>query len=473
MSTWTLPPLSLLDPLQPETERPGLDGEARRIEATLAEHGAAAAVAGVSHGPQATQYRLTPAPGVLPAKIARVLDAVSLAVGRTVRYGGIVGSHVALEVPLPDDERRTVQLQSVFRSGGAFVNLGFPVGLQMDGSVLTARLSDLPHLLIAGATGGGKSGFLNAVLVSLLMRNTPGDLELTLIDPKRVELEPYAALPHLDRPIVTEAAEAVEVLADACRDMDARYDIFSDVGAKNLREYNDRALQRLPRRVIVIDELGDLIAVGPAVQQHIIRLGQKARAAGIHLIVATQRPDAKTITPQIKAQLPARAVFRVSSHTDSGIALGQSGAERLTGRGDGLWLSPTSPDLRRFQSPWVTEDEVTRVVAHWVREAAPFLEAEAAAQADAQARVEALYAQNSRRAQDEAQAAQAAAEADREYLDSLDVLKPGGPPLSPAEQDELLHDPDAFVSQREETIAERIADRAFELFAEKLKGLEL
>lgn len=472
MSTWTLPQLSLLDPVAADGHGAPTD-DARRIEATLAEHGAAASVAGTSHGPQATQYRLTPATGVLPTKISRVLDAVSLAVGRTVRYGGIVGSHVALEVPLPDDERRTVQLQSLFRSGGAFVNLGFPVGLQMDGSALTARLSDLPHLLIAGATGGGKSGFLNAVLVSLLMRNTPRDLELTLIDPKRVELEPYAALPHLDRPIVTEAAEAVEVLADACRDMDERYELFAAVGAKNLREYNDRSPVRLPRRVIVIDELGDLIAVGPAVQQHIIRLGQKARAAGVHLVVATQRPDAKTITPQIKAQLPARAVFRVSSHTDSNIALGQSGAERLTGRGDGLWLSPTSPDLRRFQSPWVTEDEVTRVVAHWVREAVPFREAEAAAQEAARAEVEALYAQTSGEAQEAARRAQEAAEHDREYLSGFDVLAPGGPSLSPAEQDQLLNDPDAFVSQREETIAERIADRAFELFAEKLKGLEL
>lgn len=362
MTRWDLPPRSLLTPgdaLLPEETR---DDVVRRA---LGAAGVDVESVDARVGPQAVRYGIRLAPGVPPKKVEAATDSVALALGREVRYGGIYGSTVALEATRK--ERDTVALRDLLDKCEAFVGLGFPVGVTLNGTPVQARLSSLPHLLIAGTTGSGKSVAMNAILTSLLLRNTPADMELVMIDVKRVELSAYAGLPHLRGPIVTDPADAIDALRALANEMDRRYGLFEDARVKDLNGYNDVAAHPLGRIVLVVDELGDLTETAPkAVGALFERLGRLARAAGIHMLLATQRPSVKTVSGEIKANVNARLVFAVSSSQDSVVALGSSGAQRLGGQGDGLWRDPasTKPPVR-IQAPYVTESDVERVVKFW------------------------------------------------------------------------------------------------------------
>jgi S-DNA-T family DNA segregation ATPase FtsK/SpoIIIE len=360
---WTYPKLALLDRGAASTETP--TDHTQEVERTLSQHKAPGRVVGRNIAPQLVRYRIKPGDGVLPSKMERLTDALSVATAATVRYAGIDAGHVVFEVPR--ETRDVVSLRDTIEASPALIRLGFPAGLDSDGRPLVRRLADLPHLLIAGETGSGKSGFLNALILSLLSRNTPDDMQTVMIDPKRVELSPYEGLPHMAGEVIDDMQDAARAFEDVVQVMEQRYELMKRHGVRDLSPLNDKLGdgQHLPRIVVIVDELADLIMQAPASEDLIVRLGNKGRAAGIHMVLATQKPDAKTMSSKIKANIPARAVFRVSSHTDSKVALDFTGAERLTGKGDGLWRDPSTPRPVRFQAPWVTDEEVARFVDAW------------------------------------------------------------------------------------------------------------
>lgn len=381
-----LPPLALLDP-HPAPPPLAVPDDGDTIVRTLGQHNIEVVDAWAHVGPQAVRYDLLLAAGILPVKVERAIEAVALATGRTVRYGGVHGTRVSVEVART--ERASVPLRAAIEASPALVSLGFVAGQTFD-SFATGRIVDAPHLLVAGTTGGGKSTFLTQLLATLLLRNTPGDMRLMLIDPKRVELTAFAGLPHLLEPIVTEPESAVRALRRVLSIMDQRYKTFGRLGVKDLRGHNDLPGEKLPRIVVVIDELADLMMTSPkSVEEHLVRLGQLGRAAGVHIVAATQRPDAKTITTKIKTNIPGRVVFHVSSHYDSQVALDATGAEKLLGAGDGLLKLPGLREPVRFQSPAASADEVDRVVSWWAQNSPPApttpqRDEEAAARAEAE-----------------------------------------------------------------------------------------
>lgn len=369
MSTWTLPDVALLEP---ETGDP-----ATAISSPAAVHealtGAGIAVEEVtSHrAPQLHRYQVQVAAGTDPKKIERAMPSVELAVKAPVRYAGLHDGHVIIE----QNRQRAdvVNLRSLIESSEALVRLGIPMGVGADTKPLTARLADMPHLLVAGTTGAGKSAFLTSTLTALLLRNTPDDLRLTLVDPKRVELAAFAGLPHLADEIITETAHVGVVLRRLGVLMDQRYEVFKAAGVRKIEEYNDQAAdgERMSRQVLVIDELADLMIQDKSsiIERALVRLLSVGRAAGIHLILATQRPAANVLTGLIRANVPARVVFAVQSHHDSKIALGYTGAEKLRGQGDGLFKAPDVGEPLRFQAPLVSAADVDRVVAFWRKQA--------------------------------------------------------------------------------------------------------
>jgi S-DNA-T family DNA segregation ATPase FtsK/SpoIIIE len=306
-----------------------------------------------------TTYRLVPGRGVLPRKLDTLTDAWTLALGRDVRLTAPNDGAVPLEVP--NDVRATVQVASVFDPDEREhdrLSLTVPFGIDTATNPVHRLLSSLPHLLVAGATGQGKSVFVNDVIVSLVAQAGPDDLELVLVDPKRVELAQYASLPHLRGwGIVTDVADAPGKLAAVVAVMEQRYKAMQDAGR---RQSVERPL------VVVIDEYADLILqLGKAVEEPLVRIAQLGRAANVHLILATQYPNAKVVTPLIKQNIPSRVCFRVADHVASNVVLGQSGAERLSGAGDGLVLLAGKVTAIRFQAPRVSEDELVRAVAAW------------------------------------------------------------------------------------------------------------
>lgn len=360
------PPLTLLTPTPARDTASDVDHGATLRRVAL-EHGVELNVTGSQRGCAVTRYLVTPGTGVLPKRVQALTEAFSVGTGSEVRYAGRVGAALAIEVP--NETRDVVGLRSLIEGGQALVSLGIVVGQDVGGQTVTGRLADLPHLLVAGTTGSGKSGLLNAALVSLILTNTPDDLALVLIDPKRVELTAYAALPHLSRPVVTDVSEAAQVLTDVADEMDSRYSEMSAAGVKDISAWNDRAgADRWARKVVVIDELADLMmTAGKVVEKLIARIGAVGRAAGIHLIVATQRPSADVVTGLIKANIPSRLALTTASAVDSRV-IGVAGAEKLTGRGDGLWSPAGVSEPERVQVPWVDEDEIARVVAWWVKQ---------------------------------------------------------------------------------------------------------
>ena len=346
--------------------------EAERLKRTIAEtlrhFGVQAEVVGHARGPSVTRYEILPAPGEKISRIQSLQNdlARALAVGAVRIEAPIPGKNtVGLEVPNP--KRELVRLSEAVLSP-AFQNakalLPLVLGKSIEGEIWVKDLAKMPHLLIAGSTGSGKSVAINVLLHSLLFKHLPTTLRLLLIDPKMVELTPYEGIPHLVRPVVTSPEEAAGVLQGAVAHMERRYRLMSQVGARNLEQYNAKVgpEEALPYLVIVVDELADLMMTAPKeVEAAILRLAQMARATGMHLILATQRPSVDILTSLIKVNIPARLAFAVSSGFDSRTILDAQGAERLIGQGDALFHQPGLPKPVRLQVPYVSEEEVARV----------------------------------------------------------------------------------------------------------------
>lgn len=362
------------------------------LQSALASHGVAVSVVGMTTGPTVTRYELELAEGV---KVARVLalqrDIAYAMASADVRILAPIPGRSAIGIEVPNRVREVVTLGDVLSDvpSNAPV-LAVPLGRDIAGRSEVVDLARMPHLLIAGTTGSGKSSLVNSLLVSLLMRDTPDDLRLILIDPKRVELSQYAGLPHLLTQVVVDPRRAAAALAWAVAEMERRYDVLAHWGVRDLDGYRDLVarVQRdaetasddedeptpLPYILVVIDELNDLMMAAPRdVEDAICRIAQKARAVGIHLVVATQRPSVDVITGVIKTNIPSRIAFAVASQTDSRVILDQPGAEKLVGKGDLLLVTADSSQPHRLQAPWVSEMEIAHVVGAWRRQGRPDL----------------------------------------------------------------------------------------------------
>ena len=370
-----IPDASLLDPIPPEVHNTAqLDISARQraglINETLGQFGLSAKVVDFARGPTVTRYEIEPAPGEKISRIASLSNdlARALAVGGVRVEAPVPGkSVIGLEVPNAEREPvtfHTAVAASTFQQTRA--RLPIILGKSIDGELMVGDLAKMPHLLIAGSTGSGKSVCVNTLITSLLFKYLPTDLRFLMIDPKMVELTPYDGIPHLVRNVVTNPMDAAGVLLGAVAHMERRYKMMSQVGAKNLEQYNAkmRLIQEpeLPHLVIIIDELADLMITSPKeVESAIMRLAQMARATGMHLVLATQRPSVDILTSLIKVNVPARIAFAVSSSHDSRTILDSMGAERLTGMGDMLFYQPGLVKPIRLQGPYISEDESNRI----------------------------------------------------------------------------------------------------------------
>lgn len=385
-SAWVLPQVDeILEPATPAAQQSNLDHErARLIEDTLASFGAPCHVVDISRGPTITRFGVEPdfiesrsgKMRVRVSKIASLADdlALALAAPRIRIQAPVPGrSYVGIEVPNVEISR--VAMREVLESDAyrrMKSPLRFTLGKDVAGKPVVGDLSTMPHLLIAGTTGSGKSVCVNSILISLLLNHTPNDIQLVLVDPKRVELTGYNGIPHLLAPVVVDTERVVGALQWLQREMDARYHKFSSSGTRNIQDYNEKyPEQRLPYLIAVIDELADLMMLSPdETERAITRLAQLARATGIHLIIATQRPSVDVVTGLIKANFPARVAFAVASTVDSRVILDQPGAERLLGRGDMLFQAPDAPAPVRLQGVYVSDIEIQRLVDYWRTQAA-------------------------------------------------------------------------------------------------------
>jgi DNA segregation ATPase FtsK/SpoIIIE, S-DNA-T family len=336
---------------------------------TLAHFGVEATVIGQISGPRVTRFELKLAPGTKVSKVAALKDDLSYALATTeIRILAPIPGKQAVGVELPNLSPNLVTLGDIFDDLPATASpLSTWLGKDISGAAVWTDLARMPHLLIAGTTGSGKSGCINAILTSVLLRATPDEVRMILIDPKRIELNHYESIPHLLTPVVSSPKEASAVLANCLAEMERRYERLSSVRARNINEANRAFRQRgeptLPYLLVVIDELADMMMVAPqAVEDAVIRLAQKSRAVGIHLVLATQRPSVDVITGMIKANVPSRIAFAVSSQTDSRVILDSGGAESLLGQGDMLFKPLGTSRLQRVQGAYVSEEEIALVV---------------------------------------------------------------------------------------------------------------
>jgi S-DNA-T family DNA segregation ATPase FtsK/SpoIIIE len=392
--TWRLPPTALLKRSKSvEIDRRMVEALGRTLEDALAAHGVETRLVGMTVGPTVTRYELELGPGVKVAKVTNLQRDIAYAMAAMdVRILAPIPGRSAIGVEVPNTQRQHVALGDILTSQeahDAVHPLEVGIGRDIAGRAVLANLATMPHILIAGATGAGKSSCINSIITSLLMRATPDQVRMILIDPKQVELSQYNNVPHLLTAVVTNPKKAANALAWAVHEMERRYDLLAEVGFRDITGYNaayDRgelqadpelgltppSYERLPFVVVVIDELNDLMMVAARdVEESVVRIAQKARAVGIHLVIATQRPSVDVITGVIKANIPSRLAFAVSSLADSRVILDQSGAERLIGQGDMLLLSASSNVARRIQGAWVDESEARNIVAHWRRQAGP------------------------------------------------------------------------------------------------------
>jgi S-DNA-T family DNA segregation ATPase FtsK/SpoIIIE len=386
---WNLPPGSLLanTPTQ-AVNRAEVEERGRLLETALASHGVDTKLVGMTVGPTVTRYELELGSGVKVARVTSLDRDIAYAMAATdVRILAPIPGRSAIGVEVPNTTRVLVSLGDLMSSQEAKAAthpLDVAIGKDIAGRAVFLNLATTPHLLIAGATGAGKSSGLNCIITSLLMRTTPDQVRLILVDPKQVEMGQYGRLPHLLTQPVTNPKKAANALGWAVKEMERRYDLLVEVGFRDIGGYNaafdrgdlqpeigvDKEYERLPYIVVVVDELNDLMMVAARdVEDSITRIAQKARAVGIHLLIATQRPSVNVITGVIKANIPARMAFAVSSLTDSRVILDRPGAEKLVGKGDMLLLPGNTNIAQRVQGSWVTEEEVRAVVAHWRRQA--------------------------------------------------------------------------------------------------------
>jgi len=391
---WKLPePEKILNPASPAVIKKSFDQDrAHVIEETLASFGAPSHVVEIHHGPTITQYGIEPdfiqtrtgKMRVRVSKITALADDLALALAApSIRIQAPVPGRHFVGIEVPNEEAELVSLlegmqHKAFQQSRAF--LKFVLGKDVSGKPVFIDLISLPHLLIAGTTGAGKSVCLHSILRCLLLQRTPNELRLVLVDPKRVEMGSYNGLPHLLTPVVVEPEKVVSTLQWMSREMDSRYKKFAEVGARQIEDYNQHQPEKMPYILVVIDELADLMMMAPEETERLLnRLAQLARATGIHVIIATQRPSVDVITGMIKANFPARIALSVASNVDSRVILDQPGAERLLGRGDMLYQAPDAPTPIRLQGVYVSDDEFNRILRFWCDQARQFLQEEAQA----------------------------------------------------------------------------------------------
>lgn len=379
---YQLPPLTLLEKIdrpEQDTDNEHYYNVSRQLEEKLKDFGVVGKVVGISPGPVITTYEFSPAPGVKINKVASLADDLALGLkADSVRIVGSIPGKAALGIEIPNPEREIVYIRDMLASE-AFKNassrLTVALGMDVIGKPVMADLARMPHLLIAGATGSGKSVAVNAIIASILYKATPEEVRLLLIDPKRIELSGYEDIPHLLHPVVVDPKMASRALMWAVREMERRYMILEEARVKSFDSYNKSSDEKLPLIVIIVDELADLMMVASKdVESAIARLAQMARAAGIHLILATQRPSVDVLTGLIKANFPTRISFKVSSKVDSRTILDSCGAEHLLGAGDLLFLAPGKARLQRLHGAYISEKETEGIVT--------FLKEQGAAQYD-------------------------------------------------------------------------------------------
>ncbi|MGA2122801.1 MAG: DNA translocase FtsK [Acidimicrobiales bacterium] len=406
-SEWELPPLSLLGRTRDQRLDRGLtDAAGEELVDALAAHGVETVLVGYTVGPTVTRFELELGPGVKVSRVTSLNKDIAYAMASPdVRILAPIPGRSAIGVEVPNRQRSLVALGDLLSSDEAAAAthpLDVPLGRDIAGRTVIVNLGEMPHVLISGATGAGKSSAMNSLITSLVMRATPDQLRLLLIDPKRVEMSHYNDLPHLLSPVVVDPKKAAGALHWAVKEMERRYDLLAECGVRDITSYQqmlargeievepssrelvadafERATglpseaapmgpEELPYIVILVDELNDLMMVAARdVEESVVRIAQMARAVGIHLVLATQRPSVDVITGVIKANIPSRMAFAVSSLADSRVILDQAGAERLIGKGDMLLVTASSNIARRLQSPWVSEEEVRRVVEAWRRQ---------------------------------------------------------------------------------------------------------
>jgi DNA segregation ATPase FtsK/SpoIIIE, S-DNA-T family len=374
---WKFPPVTLLNQKQDKADAGDVNGNAQAIKDTFANFNIDVEMEGANVGPRVTQYTMRPPTGVKLTKITALENNLALDLAaHSIRMEAPIPGKRAVGIEVPNVKAATVRLSSILQSREWLEikgPLGFALGRDIAGSPIVADLAKMPHLLVAGQTGSGKSVMINDILTSMLYRSSPAELKLILVDPKQVELTPYNGIPHLLTPVITEPEKCISALKWAVAEMERRLRAMSEVGKRNIGEYNNlKKEEGMPYIVIVIDELADLMMMAARdVEALIVRIAQKARAAGIHLILATQRPSVDVITGLIKANVPARIAFTVASQVDSRTIIDQMGAEKLLGRGDMLLLTSDMPKPKRVQAALIDDEETARVTAFIQEQQAP------------------------------------------------------------------------------------------------------